>query len=72
MMPRLVTAMKRWFDEFFAGLHALREQVWEEINWRQRTASEREAITQNLLLYWLLAPCLLWILTWLIDWLSKS
>jgi hypothetical protein len=64
--------MKRWFDEFFAALHALREQLWEEMNWRYRSASEREAITRNLLLYWLLAPCLLAILIWLIASLSKS
>jgi hypothetical protein len=36
------------------------------VNWRQRSASERQAITRNLLLYALLAPCLLAILTWLI------
>src|SRR5258705_6485114 len=65
------TVMKRWLDEFFAALHVLREQLWEEVNWRQRSASEREAITRNLLLYWLLAPCLLLILIWLIASLSK-
>jgi hypothetical protein len=43
--------MKRWLDEFFAALHVLREQLWEEVNWRQRSASEREAITRNLLLF---------------------
>jgi hypothetical protein len=64
--------VKRWFDEFFAASQAIREQMLEEINWRQRSASEREAITRNLLLYWLLAPCLLLILIWLIAWLSKT
>jgi len=64
--------VKRLFDELFAALHLLGEDVRDEAHWHQRTASEREAVIRNLLCYWLLAPPVLLVFIWLIAQLSTN
>ena len=50
----------------------VREQLLEELNWRQLTIVERKAFAQNLLLYWLIAPTILLLFIWLVDWILRN
>lgn len=68
--------IKTWFVALYASweqmLAMMREQLVEELNWRQRTIAERKAFAQNLLLYWLIAPIMLFLFIWLVDWILKN
>ena len=68
--------IRRWFVALYASweqmLAMMREQLLEELNWRQRTIAERKVFAQNLLLYWLIAPIMLFLFIWLVDWILKN
>jgi len=68
--------IKRWFVALYTSweqtLAVLREQLLEELNWRQRTVAERKAFARNLLLYWLIAPVVLLIFVWLVNWILRT